>query len=144
MAKKKRTTTKRESTKAAISEENGKLSRKDYEAELYKLHAELVKLQYWVKEQGLRVVVVFEGRDAAGKGGVIKRITERVSHRVFREVALPTPNEREKGGGATSCPNRSRISCARSSLGAVGGLPGSGACSVVTRIPISFWFYAPG
>ena len=66
-----------------------KLSRKEYEAELFKLHAELVKLQYWVKEKGLKIIVVFEGRDAAGKGGVIKRITERVSPRVFRVVALP-------------------------------------------------------
>jgi polyphosphate kinase 2 len=75
----------------------GKLSNKEYEAEIYKLHAELVKLQYWIKDQGLRIIVVFEGRDAAGKGGVIKRITERVSPRVFRVVALPAPNEREKG-----------------------------------------------
>ena len=74
-----------------------KLSRKKYEAELYKLHAELVKLQYWVMDRGLRVIVVFEGRDAAGKGGVIKRITERVSPRVFRIVALPAPSEYEKG-----------------------------------------------
>ena len=73
-----------------------KLSDKEYEEELEKLQGELVKLQYWVKEKGLRVVVVFEGRDAAGKGGVIKRITERVSPRVFRVVALPAPNEREK------------------------------------------------
>ena len=73
-----------------------KLSRKDYEAELFKLHAELVKLQHWVKEKGLKIVVVFEGRDAAGKGGVIKRITERVSPRVFRVEALPTATEREK------------------------------------------------
>ena len=73
-----------------------KLSNKEYEAELYKLHAELVKLQYWVQKKGLRVIVVFEGRDAAGKGGVIKRITERVSPRVFRVVALPAPSEREK------------------------------------------------
>ncbi len=78
------------------SSKNKKLSRKSYEAEMEKLHGELVKLQYWVKEKGLRIVVVFEGRDAAGKGGVIKRITERVSPRVFRVVALPTPNEREK------------------------------------------------
>ena len=74
----------------------GKLSRKEYEAEIEKLHAELVKLQYWVTTKGLKVVVVFEGRDAAGKGGVIKRITERVSPRVFRVVALPAPSEREK------------------------------------------------
>ena len=78
------------------SSKQKKLSRKAYEAEMEKLHGELVKLQYWVKEEGLRVVVVFEGRDAAGKGGVIKRITERVSPRVFRVVALPSPNEREK------------------------------------------------
>ena len=97
MAKKKPATKKNKPDKAVKTNEDGKLSRKAYEAELYKLHAELVKLQYWVKEKGLRVVVVFEGRDAAGKGGVIKRITERVSHRVFREVALPTPSEREKG-----------------------------------------------
>ena len=73
-----------------------KLSNKEYEAELYKLHVELVKMQRWIQEKGLRVVVVFEGRDAAGKGGVIKRITERVSPRVFRVVALPAPSEREK------------------------------------------------
>jgi polyphosphate kinase 2 (PPK2 family) len=74
----------------------GKLSTKCYEKELARLHGELVKLQYWVQREGLRVIVVFEGRDAAGKGGVIKRITERVSPRVFRVVALPTPSEREK------------------------------------------------
>jgi polyphosphate kinase 2 len=73
-----------------------KLSNKKYESELKKLQGELVKLQYWVKEKGLRVVIVFEGRDAAGKGGVIKRITERVSPRTFRIVALPVPTEREK------------------------------------------------
>jgi polyphosphate kinase len=74
----------------------GKLSNKEFEAELAKLQAELVKLQLWVQHKGLKVVVIFEGRDAAGKGGVIKRITERVSPRVFRVVALPTPTEREK------------------------------------------------
>jgi polyphosphate kinase 2 len=73
-----------------------KLSGKLYEAELERLQGELVKLQYWVKEQGLKIIVVFEGRDAAGKGGVIKRITERVSPRVFKVVALPAPTEREK------------------------------------------------
>jgi polyphosphate kinase 2 len=77
-------------------ETNGKLSRKTFEAELYKLHAELCRLQDWAKHTGHRAVVIFEGRDAAGKGGVIKRITERVSPRVFRVVALPAPNEREK------------------------------------------------
>jgi polyphosphate kinase 2 len=73
-----------------------KLKRKEYEEEIAKLHAELVKLQFWVKHTGARIVVVFEGKDAAGKGGVIKRITERVSPRVFRVVALPAPSERER------------------------------------------------
>jgi polyphosphate kinase 2 len=76
--------------------EKTRLRNKDYKKELYKLHAELVKLQDWVKHEGLRAVVVFEGRDAAGKGGTIKAITERVSPRVFRVVALPTPTDREK------------------------------------------------
>ena len=74
----------------------GKLGRKDYERELARLHAELVKLQLWVVEKGLKVCVVFEGRDGAGKGGVIKAIMERVSPRIFRVVALPAPTEREK------------------------------------------------
>ncbi|HJV66950.1 MAG TPA: polyphosphate kinase 2 [Geomonas sp.] len=74
----------------------GKLKEKDYQKELTKLHVELVKLQEWVKYKGLKVCVVFEGRDGAGKGGVIKAITERVSPRVFRVVALPAPTEREK------------------------------------------------
>ena len=69
---------------------------KDYEKELRKLQAELCKLQEWVKHKGLRVVIVFEGRDAAGKGGTIKALTERVSPRVFRLVALPAPSDREK------------------------------------------------
>ena len=73
-----------------------KLSRKDYEKELEKLQGELVKLQFWVRKTGAKVILVFEGRDAAGKGGVIKRITERVSPRVFKVVALPAPTEREK------------------------------------------------
>src|SRR5437879_148874 len=73
-----------------------RLERKPFEQKLAKLHVELVKLQLWVRHQGLKVVVVFEGRDAAGKGGIIKRITERVSPRVFRVVALPAPSEREK------------------------------------------------
>jgi polyphosphate kinase 2 len=73
-----------------------KLATKEYEAELARLQGELVKLQYWVKEKGQRVIVVFEGRDAAGKGGVIKRLTERLSPRTFRVVALPAPSEREK------------------------------------------------
>lgn len=73
-----------------------KLKNKEYENELAKLHVELVKLQEWVKYKGLKVCVVFEGRDGAGKGGVIKAITERVSPRVFRVVALPAPTEREQ------------------------------------------------
>ena len=73
-----------------------KLSTKDYESELAHLHGELVKLQFWAVAKGLKVVVVFEGRDGAGKGGVIKAITERVSPRTYRVVALPAPTEREK------------------------------------------------
>ena len=73
-----------------------KLKNKQYESELAKLHGELVSLQQWVVDKGLKVCVVFEGRDGAGKGGVIKAITERVSPRVFRVVALPAPTEREK------------------------------------------------
>ena len=73
-----------------------KLSAKDYDRALKKLHAELVDLQQWVVAKGLKVCIVFEGRDGAGKGGTIKAITERVSPRVFRVIALPTPTEREK------------------------------------------------
>ncbi|EMI19820.1 polyphosphate kinase 2 [Rhodopirellula maiorica SM1] len=72
------------------------MKRKDYEKELRKLHAEVCKLQEWVKHKGLRVIVIFEGRDAAGKGGTIRALTERVSPRVFRTVALPAPSDREK------------------------------------------------
>jgi polyphosphate kinase 2 len=72
------------------------LKRKEYEKELRRLQAELCMLQDWVKHKGLRAVVVFEGRDAAGKGGTIRAITERVSPRVFRVVALPAPSSREK------------------------------------------------
>src|SRR4026208_405288 len=73
-----------------------KMKGKAYDKELAKLHVELVNLQEWVKLKGLKVCIVFEGRDGAGKGGVIKAITERVSPRVFRVVALPAPTEREK------------------------------------------------
>jgi len=77
-------------------DENKRLKGKDYERELARLHVELVKLQEWVKYKGLKVCIVFEGRDGAGKGGTIKAITERVSPRVFRVMALPAPSEREK------------------------------------------------
>jgi polyphosphate kinase 2 len=72
------------------------LKRKDYEKELRELQVELCALQEWVKKHGERVIIVFEGRDAAGKGGMIKAITDRVSHRVFRVVALPAPSDRER------------------------------------------------
>ena len=78
------------------SDGNKRLKRKQYEKELRRLQAELCKLQYWVKYKSLRVIVLFEGRDAAGKGGTIRAITERVSPRVFRLVALPAPSDREK------------------------------------------------
>src|ERR1700727_2313743 len=73
-----------------------KMRRKEYEEELERLQVELVHLQRWVTQTHARVCIVFEGRDTAGKGGVIKRLTERVSPRVFRVVALPAPNERER------------------------------------------------
>jgi len=82
--------------KAAVPAKKAKMSRKEYDRELGKLHVELVKLQEWVKLKGLKVCVIFEGRDGAGKGGTIKAITERVSPRVFRVIALPAPTEREK------------------------------------------------
>ncbi|MGA8651564.1 MAG: polyphosphate kinase 2 [Xanthobacteraceae bacterium] len=81
------------STEAA---ENGKMKRKLYEKELRKLQVELCHVQEWVKAKGLRAIVLFEGRDAAGKGGTIKAITEKVSPRIFRVVALPAPSDREK------------------------------------------------
>ena len=88
-------------TRSSIAPPDGadrpkRLKRKPYERELKQLQVELVHLQQWVVDTGARVCIVFEGRDSAGKGGVIKRLTERVSPRVFRTVALPAPNEREK------------------------------------------------
>jgi polyphosphate kinase 2 len=77
-------------------EEHSKLKRKDYEKELRRLQSDLVDLQEWVKAKGLRVIILFEGRDGAGKGGTIKALVERVSPRVFRVVALPAPSDREK------------------------------------------------
>ena len=89
---------KRASKKARddIPNSDGRMKRKLYEKELHRLQVQLCKLQDWVKYKGLRVIIVFEGRDAAGKGGTIKAITERVSPRVFRTVALPSPSDREK------------------------------------------------
>jgi polyphosphate kinase 2 len=83
-----------EPTRAEAAPE--KMGRRDYEAELRRLHGDLVALQEWVKASGAKICLVFEGRDTAGKGGTIKALTERVSPRVFRVVALPTPTEREK------------------------------------------------
>ena len=83
-------------SETAQTKPKARMSRKEFDKEMEKLQVELCRLQTWVVEKGLRVIVVFEGRDAAGKGGVIKRITERVSPRVFRVVALPAPTERQK------------------------------------------------
>ena len=98
---------------AVRSASKEKLKRKDYDEELARLHVELVKLQEWVVHKGLKVCVVFEGRDGAGKGGTIKAITERVSPRVFRVVALPAPTEGKKPRCTCSatwgiCPQRAR------------------------------------
>jgi polyphosphate kinase len=101
MSKGKGASKKRKAAKTAVSSSGSnaateKFSGKDYARELEKLHVELVKLQEWVKHAGLKVCIVFEGRDGAGKGGTIKAITERVSPRVFRVIALTAPTEREK------------------------------------------------
>jgi polyphosphate kinase 2 len=82
--------------KDKVADDNGKLKRKEYEKQLRKLQAELCAVQDWVKATGQKIIIVFEGRDAAGKGGTIKAITERVSPRVFKVVALPAPSDREK------------------------------------------------
>jgi polyphosphate kinase len=87
---------KKKQSQVQSAESQEPLKNKEYERELKRLHIELVKLQEWVKHKGLKVAVVFEGRDGAGKGGAIKAITERVSPRVFRVIALPAPTEREK------------------------------------------------
>ncbi|WP_375739889.1 polyphosphate kinase 2 [Pseudomonas boanensis] len=87
---------KKKAAKSVVEGSQERLSRKVYEKELKELHVELVKLQQWVVAKGLKVCIVFEGRDGAGKGGTIKAITERVSPRIFRVVALPAPTEREK------------------------------------------------
>jgi polyphosphate kinase len=94
--KKKQKEVERDMASDADDNSTPKMKRKAYEEELERLQAELCKLQDWVKYKGLRVIIVFEGRDAAGKGGTIKAITERVSPRVFRVVALPAPSDREK------------------------------------------------
>ncbi len=78
------------------------INKKSYEKELARLQVELIKLQEWIRFKNLKVVVIFEGRDAAGKGGVIKRITESLNPRVCRVVALPAPTEREKPSGISS------------------------------------------
>ena len=87
---------KREREEAEAPAASGKMSGKEFDKELAKLQVELTRLQTWVKDKGARVIVVFEGRDTAGKGGVISRITERTSPRVYRHVALPAPSDREK------------------------------------------------
>jgi polyphosphate kinase 2 len=81
---------------AHLDGEEGRLKRKDYEKRLRELHGKLVELQEWIRYAGKKICIIFEGRDGAGKGGVIKAITERVSPRVFRVVALPAPTDREK------------------------------------------------
>ncbi len=79
-----------------MADTDKKLKQKDYDKKLTKLHGELVRLQQWVVHKGLKICIVFEGRDGAGKGGAIKAITERVSPRVFRVIALPAPSDRQK------------------------------------------------
>ena len=92
---------------------DGKMKRKEYEKELQKLQVELCYLQDWIKAAGARVIVVFEGRDAAGKGGTIKAIAERVSPRVFRVIALPAPSDRRKNTDVHSALRRTLSRCRR-------------------------------
>ena len=96
MGRKKKRKDETQAAGEARNAQKQELSGKEYAKELRALHVELVKLQEWVKHKGLKVCVLFEGRDGAGKGGTIKAITERVSPRVFRVIALPAPTEREK------------------------------------------------
>ncbi len=98
MAKKSKKKNKQNSVDGLEGRSNGqqKMRNNEYEAEIFKLQVELVKLQDWVKATNARIAIIFEGRDAAGKGGMIKRIVERVSPRIFRVVALPSPTERQK------------------------------------------------
>src|SRR4051794_19697548 len=96
MSKKRDKGDKNDKKGVASGDPSAKLGRKEYEAELERLQGELVAMQEWVKRTGAKICIVFEGRDTAGKGGTIKRITERVSPRVFRLVALPAPTDREK------------------------------------------------
>ena len=105
----------------------GKISRKEFEEELAKLQVELTRLQTWVKDKGARVIVVFEGRDTAGKGGVISRITERTSPRVFRHVALPAPSDREKTKSISNATSRNSQRRARSSSSTARGTIGPGS-----------------
>jgi polyphosphate kinase 2 len=86
----------RKDARASGVEPGSKMKTKPYEKEMKRLHGELVAMQEWVKKSGAKIIIVFEGRDTAGKGGTIKRITERVSPRVFRIIALPAPSDREK------------------------------------------------
>src|SRR3954447_13003856 len=92
----KQTAMKKSNGKEKSHEKNGRMKRKAYEKALRKLQVGLCYVQEWVKAKGLKVIIVFEGRDAAGKGGTIKALTERVTPRVFRVVALPAPTDREK------------------------------------------------
>jgi polyphosphate kinase 2 len=96
MAKRTKAKTEKKASKKDKAEASERMPRKDYEKELDKLQVQLCHLQEWVRAKGLRVIIVFEGRDTAGKGGTIKALTERVSPRVFRVVALPAPSDRER------------------------------------------------
>ena len=104
-----------------------KMKRKEYEKELRKLQVELVALQEWVKKTGTKVCIVFEGRDTAGKGGAIKAITQRVSPRVYRVVALPSPTEREKTQMycSATCPTSRRAGRSSCSIAAGTTAPAS-------------------
>lgn len=120
------TTVDRNGTRDASLGQIAKMKNKEYETEIFKLQVELVKLQEWVKKTGARIVIVFEGRDAAGKGGIIKRIMERVSPRVFRLVALPAATDRQKLSSMPSVTWNKCQRAERSSFLIVAGTTGLG------------------
>ena len=106
---------------------SGKISPKQFEEELAKLQVELTRLQTWVKDKGASVIVVFEGRDTAGKGGVISRITARTSPRVFRHVALPAPSDRRRAKSISNATSRNSQRRARSYSSTARGTTGLGS-----------------
>ena len=130
-----------EATEATAA--SAKMRRKEFEKELARLQVELTRLQTWVKHTGARIIVIFEGRDTAGKGGVISRITARTSPRIFRHVALPAPSDRGKRKSTSSATLRTSRRRARSSSSTARITTGPGSsgssASALTRSASGSW-----